>query len=64
MVNEIMNVKCLKNIGFLISVLAVATLPMQMQAQDQDWEDDGAIQDAEVVIEKDRQITLDKANRG
>ncbi len=32
--------------------------------QDQDWEDDGAIQDAEVVIEKDRQITLDKANRG
>ncbi|GJM30309.1 MAG: hypothetical protein DHS20C17_29440 [Cyclobacteriaceae bacterium] len=33
-------------------------------SQDQDWEEDGAIQDAEVVIEKDRQITLETANRG
>jgi hypothetical protein len=33
-------------------------------AQDQEWDEDGAIQDAEVVIEKDRQITLEKANRG
>ena len=29
----------------------------------QDWEEDGEIQDAEVVIEKDRQITLPPASR-
>ena len=33
-------------------------------AQDQNWEEDGDIQDAEVIIEKERQITLEKANRG
>ena len=32
--------------------------------QDQDWDEDGAIQDAEVIIEKERQITLEKASRG
>ncbi len=37
---------------------------LTLQAQDPEWEEDGAIQDAEVVIEKERQITLEKANRG
>ncbi len=34
-----------------------------INAQDQDWEEDGEIQDAEVIIEKDRQIELPPANR-
>lgn len=35
-----------------------------LRAQDENWDEDGAIQDAEVIIEKERQITLEKANRG
>jgi len=48
---------------FLIQTLI--QLPgVSLFSQDQEWDEDGAIQDAEVVIEKERQITLEKANRG
>ena len=48
---------------FLPTVLVLASTAFLM-AQDEDWDEDGAIQDAEVIIEKERQITLENANRG
>ncbi len=52
----------IKTITLLILLSGVGTALM---AQDErEWDEDGAIQDAEVVIEKERQITLEKANRG
>ena len=49
--------------GVLISTMMLLSA-VSLFGQDQEWDEDGAIQDAEVVIEKDRQITLEKANRG
>ena len=48
----------------LLPCLLMLGFAEQTKAQDRNWDEDGAIQDAEVVIEKDRQITLEKANRG
>ncbi len=49
-------------IGFIVMMLMWASA-VNVQAQQDDWEEDGEIQDAEVVIEKDRQITLPPASR-
>jgi hypothetical protein len=49
--------------GVLIGTMMLLSA-VSLFGQDQEWDEDGAIQDAEVVIEKDRQITLEKANRG
>jgi hypothetical protein len=49
---------------FYLLLVIMVIVDLSIKAQDQDWGEDGAIQDAEVVIEKDRQITLEKANRG
>lgn len=58
-------VRCNLFKGVVLVILAFC-LNFSLWGQDQDpnWDEDGAIQDAEVVIEKDRQITLEKANRG
>jgi hypothetical protein len=48
---------------FLQTVLVLTSTSFLM-AQGEDWDEDGAIQDAEVIIEKERQITLENANRG
>ena len=45
----------------LVFIILISNL---IQAQNEEWDEDGAIQDAEVVIEKERQITLEKADRG
>ena len=44
-------------------LVILSVLSIQLQAQDDNWDEEGEIEDAEVVIEKDRQIELPPASR-
>jgi len=50
--------------SIFLSVMIALTSTMFLMAQNENWDEDGAIQDAEVIIEKERHITLENANRG
>lgn len=48
---------------YVLLIFLISMNTLMVNAQQDDWDEDGEIQDAEVVIEKDRQITLPPANR-
>ena len=48
----------------LLQAMLVLASTMVLMAQNDPWNEDGVIQDAEVIIEKERHITLENANRG
>ena len=50
--------------GIILQLILILSGGLAVLAQNEEWDEDGAIPDAEVVIEKDRQITLEKASRG
>ncbi len=50
--------------GIFLQTMLALTSTVFLVAQNENWNEDGAIQDAEVIIEKERHITLEKAHRG